>query len=100
LDSGRNSLSVVHCGAVTSAACAVLRKSTMCTTVNTPRTRYKVTVNFVYPVLAIAAQPDKLDRKVMDKGEHVELERVRPNGLTRKFEQYCCVPAGQEPLVK
>lgn len=61
---------------------------------------YKVIVNFVYPELAIAEQPDVLDRNVMENGEHVKLERVRPKGVTRRFEQYCCEPVGHEPVVK
>ena len=32
---------------------------------------YKVIVNFVYPLLVIAGQPDAFDRNVMEKGEHV-----------------------------
>jgi hypothetical protein len=60
---------------------------------------YIVIVKFVYPVLVIAGQPNVFGRNVMEKGEHVKLGRVKPNGVTRRFEQYCCEPAGHEPVV-
>ena len=35
------------------------------------RQRYRVIVNWVYPLLVIVGQPDDLDKNVMEKGEHV-----------------------------
>jgi hypothetical protein len=40
------------------------------------RTLHGVIVNFVYPLLVIAGQPNAFGRNVMEKGEHVKLDRV------------------------
>ena len=57
-------------------------------------------MNNVYPALEIAEQPDVVARNVKAKGEHAELDRIRPRGVPLRFEQYCCVPVGHEPFVK
>ncbi len=57
-------------------------------------------VNRVYPLFVIVGHPDDLDRKVMEKGVHEKLERVRPKGAPRRLEQYSWVPVGHPPVVK
>ena len=69
----RGHWSVVRCEALRSTALAVLRESTQRATDLTSDDvqSYKVIVNFLYPLLEIAGQPDEFDRNVMEKGEHV-----------------------------
>jgi hypothetical protein len=69
----RGHWSIVRCEALTSTALAVLRESTQkAADLTTDDVQgYKVSVNFVYPLLVIAEQPDVFDRNVMEKGEHV-----------------------------